>query len=348
MRTDHIIEILLSLIIGYLLYLILAPFFIPIFWGVVFVIVFYPYYRGLSRRVKNKTFASLIACATIGFFLILPMVFVGTAIANEVVILYQWAEDYLKAIQARAHNSPVFVFPYVEKYLGRYIDVSAVDLRNLVAEAVKDVSAYLTEGIKVAVKSFAGFVFNIILSFFTMFFLFRDGDKFLAIVKEFLPLSEAAKERVITRNRAVISATFYGGVVVGALQGFLGGIAFWYLGLPASTLWGFAMFIMSFLPGLGTVLVWGPASIYLFFAVSYAKGIMLFLWGSLIIGVVDNILRQAIVSGKTDLNPLLLFFSVLGGVNVFGLIGVIAGPLILCLAQSAIEIYRDAIKEKRV
>lgn len=345
MKTKHLIELLLALFIGYLLYRIMLPFFIPVFWAAIFVILFYPYHSWLLRRVKNKTIASLIACATIALFLIVPMALIGTALANEMFNVYEWAEDYLTKLSTHA-QSPALITPYIQKYIGRYVDISAIDIQNHIVNALQQGSLYLAQGIKGAIQNLAELVFNIFLAFFTMYFLFKDSDKIMDIVKDVIPLTESDKDKVIAKNRVVITATFNGGVLVGAVQGFLGGAAFWFLALPSPILWGFVMFILSFLPVVGTSLVIVPAAIYLVIIGSYVKAVIILLWGVLIVGLADNVLRPVIVSGKTHQHPLLLFFSILGAVNAFGLVGIIAGPIILSIAQAILDIYRSALNEE--
>ncbi len=348
MKTENLITFALALLIGYLLYLVMAPFFIPIFWAIVLVILFYPYYRWLLGRIKGKkSLASFLACLTIALFLIVPMAIIGTALAGELLDIYQWAENYISEISARAHKSPMFIFPFLERYLGRYIDVSGIDLHSIFASTIKETASFAGQGITGFIKSFAGFVFNLFLAFFTMYFLFKECDGLLGLVKDLLPLSESAKERVIDKNRDVISSTIYGGLLVGVIQGVLGGLAFWFLGLSAPILWAFVMFLFSFLPSIGTATVWIPAAVYFFIIGAYVKGIALVLWGTLVISLIDNLLRPIIVSGRTNLHPLLLFFSILGAVNIFGFIGIIAGPLILSIGQATIEIYHEYVKSTR-
>lgn len=347
MKAEYILTLLIALLIGYLLYLVMVPFLVPIFWAVALVIIFYPYYGWLVRKLNGReSLASLLACVTIAVFLLVPMAIVGGMMATELVHIYQWAESQVTGISARAHNSPMFIFPALEKYLGRYIDVSSLDLREIFATSLKEVASFAAEGLKGFVKGFAAFVFNLVLAFFGMYFLFKDGGKLLELTKDLLPLSQSEKERILERNRDVITAAINGGVIVGAAQGLLGGLAFWLLGLSAPILWGFMMFLLSFLPGIGTAMVWGPAVIYLFATGSLVKGTILLVWSAVIVGLIDNLLRPIIMSGKTDIHPLLLFFSILGAVNVFGLIGIIAGPLIVSIALAAIEMYRDTVKKK--
>ncbi|TAN64040.1 AI-2E family transporter [bacterium] len=343
MKTERIIALIFAFAVGYVMYLIMRPFLIAVFWGIILVILFHPYYKKLLKKTNNRTVSSLLACFTVALFLMIPLAVVGLALTTEISGLYGRAEEYINGIQVRAHNTPIFIVPYIQKFVSRYVDTSAFDIHRLVAEAMKESGGYLSFGIKSAIKSFAEFFFNLAVSFITMFFLFLDGGKLLNIVRDIIPLSDIHKERLLNRTRTVLTATFYGGVLIGALQGILGGLSFWVAGLNSPMLWGFAMFLLSFLPGIGTTLVWLPASIYLAVTGKTSTGLYLAAFnGIVLLGFVDHVLRQLLISGRTNLHPLLLFFSVLGAVNVFGLAGVIAGPVILCIAITAIEIYRAA------
>lgn len=347
MKTDNLVAIFVSIVIGYLMYLVMAPFFVPIFWAVVMAILFYPYYKLIFRLAnKNATLASVVACLSIALFIIIPMSLIVLSMTDDIYNLYQWAENYIKAMQTRSHDSPFFIYPFLERYIQDYTDVSGIDLHTFFANTVKDAAAFMGAGLKGFAKSFAGFVIDLVLAFFTMFFLFKDGEGLLGVAKDLLPISEEDKGRIFKKTREVVYATIYGGVMVGAVQGATGGLAFWFLGFSSPILWGFVMFIFSFLPSVGTAMVWGPAAIYLFIIGSYAKGVILALWGALVIGLLDNLLRPVIVSGRTDLHPMLLFFSIIGAVNAFGFIGIIAGPIIISIAQAIIMIYHSYVKRK--
>lgn len=346
MKTWHSIEILIGLLIGYLLYLIMKPFFVPIFWGAVFAVLFHPHYKRLLRYFKRPSAASFVACSCVAIFLIAPLAAMGAVMTVEAIDMYNLAEGYIKGTAGAAWD-PFSILPLSVRHLmSRYADLSAVDLRSLSVSVVREAGNYFAKGVGIAVRNFAEFFLTLALSFLTMFFLFRDGEKVLGILKKTLPVSEDEIEKVLIRNRLVISATFTGGVLVGAAQGIIGAIGFWAVGLGSPVLWGFMMFMFSFLPTVGTALVWGPGVIYLLIAGYYVKAIVLLVWGVFIIGLADNLLRPVIVSGKTSQHPLLLFFCILGAVNVFGLIGIIAGPIILSAAQCAFEIYMERIKSK--
>ncbi|MBI5885450.1 MAG: AI-2E family transporter [Deltaproteobacteria bacterium] len=343
MKHQTIILTGLLLVAGYLLYTVFAPFFIPLFWAAVFAIVLYPYYIWILGRTRlGRNLSAFIACVTIGVFIVVPMALLGSQIAKEVFGIYQWAQEYVKTVSAQAHQTPVFLPPYIAAFIRRYVDVSNAELNSIFTASIQEVASWLVGGMTGFVKSFAQMVFNAALAFFAMFYIFRDGWRLLAVGMRIVPLSAHDKERFLERISRVIQATVIGGLFVGAVQGLLGGLAFWAAGLGAPVLWGFAMFLLSFLPGIGTAMVWVPGSVYLFIIGDYLGGTALMLWGIFVVGLVDNFLRPLIISEAANLHPLLVFFSIIGAVDAFGLIGVIAGPLILSIAGAAVEIYEEA------
>lgn len=341
MKLEHAVGLLLTFLTGYLMYLIMLPFFNPIFRATVLVVVSYPYFLWLLRRVtKNRSVASLIASTTVALVVAAPLTLVGATLADELHGLYLWSENYLQDLSAHTGSSSIPLLSLLERYLEQLFRISEIDLSGILANSVKGAASSVTEWLKDAIRNFAEFLIDLLLSFFVMFFMFRDGDRLLAALKGLLPLPDREVEKIMLKNRVLITATFYGGVVVGAVQGLLGGLAFYFLGLPSPVLWGAVMFLFSFVPGIGTALVWLPASFFLFVTGSPVKAIVLFLWGAFAVSLIDNLLHPLLVSKKTELHPLLLLFSIFGALNVFGLIGLIAGPLILSFSLTVLEYYR--------
>jgi len=348
LRKESLVSLLLAALIGYLSYRILAPFFVPVFWAVIFVILFHPFYAWLLRRVRIKAFASAITCIIVALVFLVPMIILAAMLTKEAMDLYAGAQQYVANHSANHEGARFFLSGELRNILEKYAQISSADIQRIVASVARQASGYVVSGLRGAVTNFAQLFINIALAFFTMFFLFIESARLLDILKELLPISPERKDEVIAKNRVIITATLTGGVLVGAAQGALGGLAFWFLGISSPFLWGFVMFITSFLPGIGTLIVVIPAIIYLLIKGAMMKALILLIWGALVIGLVDNLLRPIIISGKTNQHPLLLFFSVLGAVNAFGFIGIIAGPIILSLALSALEIYRMALKEKEL
>jgi predicted PurR-regulated permease PerM len=160
-------------------------------------------------------------------------------------------------------------------------------------------------------------------------------------LRNYLPFPEPQRDRLEKQVKDMVVSTIFGGVVVALVQGLMGGTAFYYLGVPSPVIWGTAIAILSFVPMLGTFSIWGPIVVYLFLKGAIAKGFILLLIGAFGISLVDNILKPLIIGGRTKMPTLLIFFSVIGGIKLFGLIGLIMGPLSVALFISVLGIFRN-------
>jgi predicted PurR-regulated permease PerM len=176
---------------------------------------------------------------------------------------------------------------------------------------------------------------------FTMYYLFRDGDRFVRVLPDTLPLRREQSEKIFERARDVISASVYGVLVIAVIQGTLGGLAFWALGLPSAIVWAVVMTFLSMIPMAGSFLVWVPAAIYLALTGHWGKALILVVWGALVIGTVDNFLRPKLVGERTKLHELFIFFAVLGGLQVFGVVGIVLGPVVLAITLALLDVFRQ-------
>ena len=331
-------SIFLILVLGYLSYSILKPFLSAIAWAVVFSIIFYPVYVFILRYVKFKFIGSMATLLLIILITIGPATSLSIILANEVrELIVSMNEGALDSMREGLNESKIIIF--IER-IGSYIGMERIDVGNVLIENIKKIGSAFANSLPTGITNIAHVFIDFILMLFTVFFLLKDGPGFLLKVKNYLPFGEKDKERLISKIKDMIISTVYGGVVVALIQGLLGGIAFYFLGIKMPVLWGAAISIMSFLPFLGAFSVWGPMSGYLFFQGNYAKGAILFLFGALVISMVDNILKPIIISGRTKMPTLIVFFSVLGGIKLFGLIGFIMGPLVLAVFISVFELYR--------
>jgi predicted PurR-regulated permease PerM len=174
---------------------------------------------------------------------------------------------------------------------------------------------------------------------FAMFYFFRDGEKFVGKVKRLMPLTPAQIETAFTQLRDVIQATMYGGVAIALLQGILGGLLFLIMGIPSPVFWGAVMAFLALIPIVGAFIVYVPAGLIMIFTGSVFKGVFIIAFGMLIISQTDNFLRPFLISGKTSLHPLLLFFTILGGISLFGLLGLVVGPMIAAAFTILLRVF---------
>ncbi len=325
-------------VLGYLTFQILRPFLSPIAWAVVFGIVFYPLYAFILRWVPWKSLASLITVLIIVTVIIGPFSYFIVLLVAELKHL----SDYLASGQLSSLKDALqhpTVSALINRLTGTFgiseaeIDASIVDYLSRFG---KELLAQVTRGAGNLIALAVNFIFMI----FSIFFMFKDGSTFLQKIRDYMPFSEEEKSLLAAQMRDIVISTIYGGVVVAIAQGIIGGIAFSVLGIPSPVLWGFAISIASFIPLIGSMAVWGPAVIYLFAHGSVANAFALFFIGIFGISMIDYLLRPVIIGSRTKMHVLVILFSVLGGIQLFGLIGLVMGPLVLAVFVSVVKIFR--------
>jgi predicted PurR-regulated permease PerM len=348
MKREHIFLIFilfLTFLSIYLLYQILSPFLPSIVWAILLAMVFYPLFKKLRGLLKKRgVLSALIMTLLVLVVIVLPFTLLMASLASDVVSLYHQVEEMIKTGQLQAYFERVKEIPILKWILarvGKHIDL---DPLPLLLKNVNQISTFIFNQTTILLKGFSTFVVGFFFTLLSLYYLFIDGSTLFERLKEIAPLPSKEKDLLIQRFKDMIYATIYGGILIAVIQGVLGGLSFWILGLPSPIFWGTAMGLLSFIPIGGTALIWAPAAILLMIGGAVLKGIVLLGIGVFVISMVDNLLRPFFISTRTNIHPLLLFFAVLGGVQAFGLIGLIAGPLIATLFLTLLEIYIQGIK----
>jgi predicted PurR-regulated permease PerM len=327
-------------LLGYLTFEVFSPFFSSIGWAIVLGIVFYPFYLFLHRLIKNEPLASILTILVIIVLIFAPLSYLSVLIGAEVKIVV----NYLKT------QGPELIKEILSMRLVKWILTQiSIDINpdnfslnpnilDNITKASSGAMTNLTTGLKSVLGAMVNFVFVII----SLYFFFIQGAHFISKIRDGLPFSEWHKDLLAGKIKDMVISTIYGGVLVSILQGCIGAITLYFLNVDAPVLWGMSMSIMSFVPMIGTFAVWGPISFYLLFIKhDIIRGIILIAVSIIIISSVDNILKPRIISGRTNMPMLFVFFSVLGGMQFFGLIGMIMGPLVLVLFLALFEIFRS-------
>ncbi len=322
----------------YLCWQMVRPFVGVLAWAAVLVIVFYPVHLRLLSKTKRPSLAALISCLLVILIILVPVAFVTFAVLNE-------ASGAVQNLQAAViyvldPASPLSGRPL--RWLSQYVDIEELRSQAYLIERLKGVSGAIAGRTLGFLGGLVGVIVQMFFVVFTMYYLFRDGDRILEKVRDALPLDQEQAEAIMVRTRDVVGASVYGVFSIAIIQGTLGGLAFWFLGLPSAIVWGVAMVFLSMIPMLGAFLVWVPAAIYLAATGQYGKAIFLVLWGTLVIGMIDNFLRPKLVGGRTKMHELLIFFAVLGGLQVFGVLGIVLGPVVAAIAMALVDIFRAA------
>ncbi len=338
--------IFLIIVSFYLFYVVFSPFLIPIVWAIILAIVFNPIYRRLNHRLKGrKSLCALVMTAFVILLIVFPLVFILSMLANEAISAYAFFETGLETgrFQSILEIKDHPIIQGLWHQLNQYVDLSELDLNSLLLENLRRVSTFAINQTSRIIKGFSFLIINFCLVIISLYYLFKDGDQLLRKVREAIPLAPQDKDLLFTRLEEMVYATLYGGILVALLQGFLGGFAFWFLGVSSPVFWGTIMSFLSFLPMIGSFLVWGPVVASFFFQGSLLKGIVLLAWGVVVVGLSDNFLRPILISKRTKLHTILLFFGVLGGIRAFGLLGLIVGPLVVTICITILDIYSEKV-----
>jgi predicted PurR-regulated permease PerM len=344
MKREHIaltIFIVLTAIVFYLFYSIFKPFLASIIWGAVLAGIFYPLNAALQRRRLKDNLRAVIMCIIVVAVIIVPAVFltiglIGEA-SNNLPKLKQAIDegqlDFLLKPEAYGWNDKI------KEFLGEYVDTSGLDIESMIVSNAQRLSTFLLQQFSNLIGNFSLAIASFAISVLSMFFFFRDGDRLVIRLKDLLPMREELKENLTVRLREVIHASIYGQVLVAGVQGGLGGLIFWILGLPSPIFWGTVMAMLSLIPIVGPYLVYLPAGIILIISGSWIRGVIVLILGIVVVSQSDNVLRPVIVGSKTKIPTLILFFSILGGIRLFGLLGIILGPVVASIILALIEVY---------
>lgn len=332
----------------YLCWKMLQPFIEVVLWAIVLVIVFFPIHRRIQARVGSPGWSALLSCLLVIFVILVPLTLLTFAVVNELSDFAQMLQPNRDGTGGAAGAAAGLLdpnHPYLGpavRWVGQYVDLSRLGSQEFIAERLKGVSGAIASRTLGFVGGAVGFIVEVFFVIFTMYYLFRDGERMRAAAYDMMPLSGPQAREILDRTGEVIGASVYGVLIIAVIQGVLGGLAFWVLGLPSPLLWGVVMIFLSMIPMLGAFIVWVPAAIYLALTGDWGKAIILAVWGALVIGSVDNFLRPKLVGERTRLHELLVFFSVLGGLQVFGVLGIVLGPVIVAITLALLDVLRHA------
>jgi len=325
---------------------VLLPFYAAILWGIIIALLFAPLYRWLLPRVRQRpNVAAGISLLLAFVMVVLPTLLVATSLAVESSRIYEQLQSgelkptqYLRDVFNTLPNG-------VTTVLDRFGLVSFNTLqRRLTAALTQGTQYFATQTFAVGQNTFE-FVASVFITFYLAFFLIRDGNAIVRVVQRALPIAPAQKQALLTLFTTVIRATVKGNLLVAAIQGALGGLAFWALGISGALLWAVLMMFLSLLPALGAALVWGPLALYLLLTGAVWKGVLLCVFGVLVIGLVDNLLRPILVGKDTRMPDYVVMVSTLGGMAVFGVNGFVLGPVIAAMFIAVWQIYVSTVTD---
>lgn len=343
----------------YLMYLfiqVLKPFFIPLFWAAILTLVLYPLHEKLTALLKNRVGLSAIIMTLLTVLLIVvPIFLLVSSLALEMVDFYSSAKSKGEIDKFASFFARITEFDSLEKILPTSIiqglenkfDLGEVNLKSIMVKSSKSLSGYLVNLFKGFASNLTSMLFSFGIMIFSLFFFFRDGRQMFEKLKYLIPMSEEQKNRTFKVFYNTIDAVVVGSLATAAVQGVLVLIIFLILGISYPVLAGSISFLLSILPLVGALFVWLPVAIFLMATGVFVKGIILLVFGFVVISMSDNIIRPMIIGGKVKLPTFFLLISIIGGLDYFGFSGVILGPVLLAVFMSFIEIYKREYRDKK-
>ncbi len=315
----------------YLCYRLALPFLPALAWALALAVLFTPFHRWLESKLESPSLAAAVSVLLVSLMVAVPATFVAqrlimeSARGAEIINTKVESGEWRRALEAQPRLAP----------LADWIE-QKVDLPG----TVKALATWLTTTAGSIVKGSVVEVIGFCLTFYLLFYFLRDRQAALQSLRSLSPLSHAEMTRLFGRVTDTVYATVYGTLTVSAVQGLLGGLMFWWLGLPAPLFWGVVMALLAAVPVVGAFVVWIPAALFLALEGSWGKALILTAWGGLVVGTIDNLLRPILVGKRLKLHTILAFISVVGGLILFGPSGLILGPVALTVTTELLEIWR--------
>ncbi|MBX2883842.1 MAG: AI-2E family transporter [Granulosicoccus sp.] len=335
--------VLLLVAITVLFLFLLRPFLQSIFIAALFAALFTPLYRSVYDKVgKRRALASGLTLFIVLCFVFVPVLLLLGAVTAQALDIAESAKPWIAQKLATpgmiTHTLETLPFygliePYRELALERLGDMAGL------------VSGWVVNGLQSATLGTFSVLLNILIVLYTLFFFLMEGDRLLYYMLYYLPLNDEDETKLLLRFTSVTRATLKGTAVIGFLQGALAGMALYLAGIPSVLFWAVAMMLLSVVPGVGTALVWIPAVIYLIVGGQYLAALGVTLFCALVVGTLDNVLRPKLVGNDTQLHELMIFFSTLGGLLMFGFMGFVIGPIIAALFVTLWELYGDEFND---
>jgi len=330
-HVEGFVLILLTLGGIYMCYRLIQPFSPALTWALAFAILFMPLHIRIERRIHNDTLAALTSLSVIALLILAPAAFL---LRHVILTASHGAEVMRQSIDLGDWRQAIHANPYLleaETWLERTFDLR--DAAGGLASKLTSVAGFFVTG---SILRLA----EVCLTFYVLFFLLRDRRIVLRTLRQLWPLTSEEWRLIVSRTVDTVHATIYGTLAVSAVQGILGGLMFWWLGLPAPLLWGTIMALFAVLRVVGAFLVWIPAVMFLTANGEWAKAAILMIWGTLVVGTSDNLLYPILVGSRLKMHTLLTFLSAFGGLIAFGASGFILGPIALSVTMGLFEIWR--------
>jgi predicted PurR-regulated permease PerM len=334
-RLTTVLSYGVLLLLIYLVFRIYEPFLAALGWAAILVIFFYPMHRRLLKHSSARN-AAILSTLVVTFLLIVPAILLTSLFIREAFAVSKGVQHTLLVQQApKLAKGWAWIAQHVPG-----LDPNA-DVLEMLAQGVQKEAGFLAERLGTVLRNIAAFIFDLFVMIFAMFYMFRDGDQIIRGVRSILPFDAEHRDAMMTQARDLISASVTTSLIIAAIQGILGGLGFVIVKLPTPLFWGVAMAFFSLVPVVGSGLIFVPAALWLGFTGHWGRAILLLVICAGVSTIVDNVLRPLLLGGRTELSGLVIFISVIGGVGLFGMLGLVLGPVLVATAAGVLTVYME-------
>lgn len=318
--------------------LVVSPFVPGLVWALSLAIVAFPIHQLVLRRISMPSLAAAISVTIVTLILLVPTLFVAWQIGSQAA---DRLDEVERLFDSGAIRDVLDRFPPAARFYDNMNGGGgeAPQITDIAPAAGATAGAWL--------QALLAAIFQLLVALFALFFLFRDRQQVLKVVRSFMPMTDGEIDYFFDRLRSMTHATIYGTVVVAIIQGVLGGLMFMFMGIPGALLWGVAMAMLSLIPSAGAFIIWLPVAVVLAAQGEWWKASILGAWGALVVGTIDNLLYPLLVGREVRLHTLPVFLSIVGGLFIFGAAGIVLGPVILSGTIALLAILRRRTERGR-
>jgi predicted PurR-regulated permease PerM len=341
MKHSKVVELVFFyasiLVVAYILWLLFSPYFVALALAGMLVLVAYPLHLWISNKVIRNwpTVAALVSTVITYLFIVAPLCFVLYLLTRETVMFYE---------QLQANNTFTLdgVVVYIQNLINNYFPEVTLSL----SDSLRSISAWSAVHLQTIFSSIVTFALSMFISIMATFFFFRDGKRLVAWLSTISPLPTDQDSLIANRIHIAVRSVLTGVILISLLQGLVAGVGFWIFGVPKPVLWGAVAAFGGLLPGIGTTVIMAPAVAFLYFTGNTVAAIGLLIWAILAIIIVDNIISPLLMGRGNALHPLLVLLSILGGISLFGMIGIIIGPVVVSIFLVLLELQKRVVFEE--
>jgi len=339
--------VIIFIFLAFLSFLVLRPFVNTILAGLVIAYIFYLPYTWLYKIIKNKTLCALLMSVILIIILIVPIMLVVKLSTDEAQYIYLRTKQQILSGDVLNIDCPDGIqTTYCKNALKIKKYLTAPDVQYYLKDTLARTTTYVINQMSEFIISLPAIILKIFIIFFIVFYLLKDGPELTQKLKKLIPMTEVHQGHIYKKMKDTAFAVIYGAIIIAIIQGVLGGIGFWIVGIKGAWFWGVIMILCALVPFFGTALIWFPASLLLILegaaegnAILIWKGIGLMLYGGIFVGSIDNVIKPKIIGSKAGMHPVLVLLGVLGGMYLFGFAGFLIGPMVLAASKSFLDLY---------